>query len=141
MVSVIEGAVTKGFVTAIHALMDFCYLTLAPEIDDDVCGQINHTLEEFHTNKQAILDANAHLGKGNKPIDNWYIPKLKMLQSIILNIRANGTPYQWSADITEHAHHVEMEYCEMLFQLESEHSHKELYRFIAQSRPVQMISY
>ena len=34
-----------------------------------------------------------------------------------------------------------MEYCEMLFQLETEHSDKELYRIIAQSRPVQMISY
>ena len=36
---------------------------------------------------------------------------------------------------------VEMEYCEMLFQLETEHSDKELYQIIAQSRPVQMISY
>ena len=34
-----------------------------------------------------------------------------------------------------------MEYREMLFQLETEHSNKELYRIIAQSRPVQMISY
>ena len=36
---------------------------------------------------------------------------------------------------------VETEYCEMLFQLETEHSDKELYQIIAQSRPVQMISY
>ena len=36
---------------------------------------------------------------------------------------------------------VETEYCEMLFQLETERSDKELYRIIAQSRPVQMISY
>ena len=36
---------------------------------------------------------------------------------------------------------VEMEYGEMLFWLETEHSDKELYRIIVQSRPVQMISY
>ena len=36
---------------------------------------------------------------------------------------------------------VEMEYHDMLFQLETEHSDKELYRIIVQSRPVQMISY
>ena len=36
---------------------------------------------------------------------------------------------------------VETEYCEMLFQLETEHSDKELYRIIVQSRPMQMISY
>ena len=36
---------------------------------------------------------------------------------------------------------VEMEYCEMLFRLETERSDKELYQIIVQSRPVQMISY
>ena len=36
---------------------------------------------------------------------------------------------------------VETEYCEMLFQVETERSDKELYQIIAQSRPVQMISY
>ena len=39
------------------------------------------------------------------------------------------------------AHIVETEYREMLFRLKTEHSDKELYRIIAQSRPVQMISY
>ena len=34
-----------------------------------------------------------------------------------------------------------MEYGEMLFQLEIEHSNKELYQIIVQSRSVQMISY
>ena len=36
---------------------------------------------------------------------------------------------------------VETEYCEMLFWVETERSDKELYWIIAQSRPVQMISY
>ena len=36
---------------------------------------------------------------------------------------------------------VEMEYSEMLFQLQTKHSNKELYQIIVQSRPVQMISY
>ena len=35
----------------------------------------------------------------------------------------------------------ETEYCEMLFQLETEHSDKELYQIIVQYRPVQMTSY
>ena len=59
MVSIIEGAVTKGFVIVIHALMDFCYLAQAPKIDNNVCDQIDHALKEFHMNKQAILDTNA----------------------------------------------------------------------------------
>ena len=36
---------------------------------------------------------------------------------------------------------VETEYREMLFRLETEHSNMGLYQIIAQSRPVQMISY
>ena len=36
---------------------------------------------------------------------------------------------------------VEMEYREMLFQLETEDSDKELHQIIVQQRPVQMISY
>ena len=36
---------------------------------------------------------------------------------------------------------VETEYRSMLFRLETERSNKELYQIIAQSRPVQMISY
>ena len=104
IIPIINGAVTRGFVIAICTLMYFCYLAQAPKIDDNICGQIDHALQEFHANKQAILDANAWVGKGNWPIENWYIPKLEMLQSVIPNIRANGAPYQWSADITEHAH-------------------------------------
>ena len=84
--------------------MDFCYLGLGPEINDNTCSQIDCILEEFHTHKQAILDAGAHLGKGSRPINNWYIPKLKMLQSVVPNIHTNGAPHHWSADITEHAH-------------------------------------
>ena len=43
--------------------------------------------------------------------------------------------------IYEYHGSVETEYWEMLFRVETEHSDKELYRIIAQSRPVQMISY
>ena len=43
--------------------------------------------------------------------------------------------------IYEYHGSVETEYREMLFRVETEHSDKELYRIIAQSRPVQMISY
>ncbi|KAJ7651861.1 hypothetical protein B0H17DRAFT_1147535, partial [Mycena rosella] len=45
----------------------------------------------------------ARRGK-NGPIDNWWIPKLEFLQSVVSSIRANGVPLQWSADITEHSH-------------------------------------
>ena len=37
-------------------------------------------------------------------IDNWHIPKLELLQSVILTVRLNGAPCQRSADLTESAH-------------------------------------
>jgi len=66
--------------------------------------RIENALQDFHRHKHAILDAGARTGKGNRPIDNWYIPKLEMMQSVSAHIQLNGIPLQWSADITEHAH-------------------------------------
>ncbi|KAG2028502.1 hypothetical protein BDR03DRAFT_1019716 [Suillus americanus] len=39
-----------------------------------------------------------------KHIDNWFIPKLEVLQSITSSMRNVGALIQWSADAMEHAH-------------------------------------
>jgi hypothetical protein len=104
IVGVIAGVPSNEFVIAIRALIEFRYLAQAPIIDDNVRTRIRNSLQAFHNNKQAILDAKARVGKGKKPIENWYIPKLEMMQSVDGNIQVNGVPRQWSADITERAH-------------------------------------
>jgi len=104
IIPIIAGAVSAGFLTAIRSLLDFRYLAQAPSIDEDVCGQIELALRDFHIHKQAIIDAKARRGKGNTLITNWHIPKLEFLQSVVANIRLNGVAIQWSADITENAH-------------------------------------
>jgi hypothetical protein len=60
-------------------------------------------LKMFHDNKHAILSAGVRKGKSG-PIDNWHIPKLEFMQSVVASIRSNGVPLQWTADVTEHAH-------------------------------------
>jgi len=42
--------------------------------------------------------------KANKPINNWHIPKLELMQSVVPSILRAGVPIQWSTDLTEHAH-------------------------------------
>ena len=86
IIAVIAGAVSTSFLIALHALMDFCYLAQAQIIDDEACTRLESLLKEFHVNKQAILDASAHRGKENTLINNWYIPKLEFLQSVVPNI-------------------------------------------------------
>lgn len=108
IVAVIAGAVPKDFLVSIRSLADFRYLGQAPTVTDTHCADITHTLAKFHAHKQAILDADARVGKGNKPIDNFYIPKLELMQSVVSNIRANGAIHQWSTDVTEHAHVTEI---------------------------------
>ena len=88
--------------------MDFRYLSQAWEIDDKGCTIISAALNEFHQHKSAIIEAGARVGKGNRPIDNWYIPKLELMQSVVPNIQANGAPIQYSTDVTEHAHITEI---------------------------------
>ena len=101
---VIAGAVPFEFIIAIRALLDFRYLAQTPVIDENVCAQIETALRNFHSNKHAIIEARARRGKGNSVIDNWHIPKVEFLQSVVSNIRLNGVAIQWSADITENAH-------------------------------------
>ena len=104
IVPVIASAVSKDFLKAIRFLLDFRYLAQAPVIDEDMCSKIEAALKGFHTHKQAILDAKARRGKGKSTIENWFIPKLEFLQSVVPSIRLNGAAIQWSADATEHAH-------------------------------------
>ncbi|KAG2056815.1 hypothetical protein BDR06DRAFT_1005724 [Suillus hirtellus] len=95
-------------ITAVCALMQFWYLIQLPHIDEKDLRHISGALTEFHMNKDAILAAGAHWGKGNRHINNFYIPKLELMQSIIPSICNSGVIGQWSADITEHAHITEI---------------------------------
>ncbi|KAF9455194.1 hypothetical protein BDZ94DRAFT_1129282, partial [Collybia nuda] len=104
IIAVIADAVPKEFVTAIRALMDFRYLAQAPEISEDMCTTIDQALQEFHNHKDSIIAAGARLGKKRRVIDNWYIPKLELLQSVSSSIRNSGAPIQWTADHTERCH-------------------------------------
>lgn len=93
---------------AIRALIDFRYLAQSPVIDEDTCDRIEASLALFHAHKQSIIDADARIGKGDRVIDNWYIPKLELMQSVVPNIRQNSVAIQWSADITERSHIAEI---------------------------------
>ena len=105
---VVARAIPRDFLIAIWAAMDFQYLFQAEEIDDECCDRIQAALDEFHAHMSAIVNADACVGKGNRPICNWYIPELEMMQSVVPNIQANGAVIQFSADVTEHAHITEI---------------------------------
>jgi Plavaka transposase len=109
MIPVIAGgAAPRNFVIAIRALMDFRYLSQAPVIDDEILREeIGAALKEFHDHKAAILETGARRGK-KKAIDHFNIPKLELFQTMEASIRSNGANIQWSADVTEHAHIMEI---------------------------------
>ncbi|KAI5997654.1 hypothetical protein F5J12DRAFT_725231 [Pisolithus orientalis] len=104
IISVITGAAPPKIITAICALMDFQYRVQAYHIDNNNLCIISSVLDEFHVHKQLILDHGAQCGKGNKPIDNWHIPKLELMQSIIPSVKHVRVTIQWTADVTEHTH-------------------------------------
>ena len=104
IIAVIAGAASQDFVIAIRSMMDFRYLAQAPEVDDTMCDKIEGALLEFHNKKSAIMDAGVRVGKRNRPIENWFIPKLELMQSVVTNIKANGAAINFTADHTEHAH-------------------------------------
>ncbi|KAG2124666.1 hypothetical protein DEU56DRAFT_873241 [Suillus clintonianus] len=108
IIAVSADAVPSAVMTAIRALMDFRYLVQSPVIDDIQLTRISTALEEFHANKDAILDGGFRRGQRGRVIENWYIPKLELMQSIVPSIRNTGVPLQWTADTTEHAHITEI---------------------------------
>ncbi|KAG1796715.1 uncharacterized protein HD556DRAFT_1441400 [Suillus plorans] len=105
MVALITDAAPPGVVIAVHALMDFQYLSQATTINEAHCQLILDTLKEFHDHKQEVIACGARRGtKSNNVLDDWYIPKLELMQSIVPSIRNIGSLVQWSADTAEHAH-------------------------------------
>jgi len=108
LVGVIAGKAAPSFVIAIHALMDFRYLAQARQLDDTLLPRITSSLQLFHDYKQLILDLHARVGKGNKPIDHFQIPKLELMHGVVPSITSSGAVIQWSADTTERAHITEV---------------------------------
>ncbi|KIJ19517.1 hypothetical protein PAXINDRAFT_8007 [Paxillus involutus ATCC 200175] len=109
MVAIISGPAPAGIVTAIHTLMDFQYRIQAYRIDDNDLQIISAALSEFHANKDSIIEHGAWRDQEQKAaINNWYIPKLELMQSIVLSIHRVGVVIQFTVDITEHAHSMEI---------------------------------
>ena len=108
LVGVIAGKAPPPFVIAIRALMDFRYLAQARQLDDIIISRITSSLQLFHNHKQSILDHRGRVGKGNKPMDHFQIPKLELMHGVILSITSSGAVIQWSVDTTEHAHIMEV---------------------------------
>ena len=105
LIAVIVGAAPPDVVLAMRSLMDFRYLAQSPQLDGHDCATLLASLRRFHDTKASIIRAGGRKGK-QKVIDNWYIPKLELLQSVVPSIHASGAPAQWTADVTEHAHIV-----------------------------------
>ncbi|KAG0702891.1 hypothetical protein DFH29DRAFT_804305 [Suillus ampliporus] len=103
IVGLISGVAPHHFVITIRTLMDVRYLAQCPAPDDDLLTCIDRSLLTFHENKDVVMALGARMG-AKKPIDNWFIPKLELLQSITSSTCKVGALIQWSADATEHAH-------------------------------------
>ncbi|KAG1724787.1 hypothetical protein EDB19DRAFT_1599790, partial [Suillus lakei] len=86
IIAVSAGAAPSTVIAAVQALMEFRYLIQSPRIDDNDIERISGALTEFHTNKHAITAGGFCHGTKNKVIDNWYIPKLELMQSIVPSI-------------------------------------------------------
>ena len=107
IVCVIAGKAPPSFVITICTLMDFRYLAQSRQLNNTQLSCITSSLQLFHIHKQTILDIGARVGKGNKRMDHFQIPKLKFMHSVVPSIVASGIVMQWSADRTEHAHITE----------------------------------
>ncbi|KAG2740565.1 hypothetical protein P692DRAFT_20753108, partial [Suillus brevipes Sb2] len=96
----IAGAVPPRFVRTICALVDFFYLAQNPVHSSQSLQLMVQALADFHTFKDAIIQAEARKGKKGVKED-FSIPKLELLQSFNGTIMKLGNLMQFSADVTE----------------------------------------
>ncbi|KAG1891885.1 uncharacterized protein F5891DRAFT_1131466 [Suillus fuscotomentosus] len=92
IVASIAGVAPPRFIRAIRALVEFIYLSQNPSMAQ--------ALSDFHMFKDAIVDAEARRGKKGVKED-FFIPKLELLQSFGGTVERLGTLMQFSADMTE----------------------------------------
>ena len=108
LIGIITGVPSLDFVVALRSLMDFRYCAQAYAMDEDDLNKLERSLADFHEHKDSILAAGVRRGKGSHPINNWYIPKLELMQNIAPSIRRSSVAIQCTADVTEHAHITEI---------------------------------
>ncbi|KAI5981099.1 hypothetical protein EDC04DRAFT_2617650 [Pisolithus marmoratus] len=74
-------------------------LLQVPKIMDTDITKLTASLQEFHDNKSALMEASMW-----GSLDHWQIPKLEIMLAIAPSISSMDALVQWSADITEHTH-------------------------------------
>lgn len=100
IVASIAGATSPRFIRAIRSLIDFIYLTQNPVHSPDSLKSMAQALSDFHSFKDAIIDAQARRGKRGAKED-FFIPKLELLQSFCGTVERLGSLMQFTADVTE----------------------------------------
>ncbi|KAG2353053.1 hypothetical protein BDR07DRAFT_1497105 [Suillus spraguei] len=101
IIASIAGTAPPRFIHAICALIDFIYHTQNPVHSPESLELMVQALSDFHALKDSIIEAEARKGKKGAKED-FFIPKLELLQSFRGMIERLGTLMQFSADMTEH---------------------------------------
>ncbi|KAG1813400.1 hypothetical protein EV424DRAFT_1565654 [Suillus variegatus] len=100
IVASIAGATPPRFIRAIRALIDFIYLAQNPVHSPDSLKSMVQALADFHSFKDAIVDVEARRGK-NGVKEDFFIPKLELLQSFCGMVERLGSLMQFSADTSQ----------------------------------------
>ncbi|KAG2073128.1 hypothetical protein BDR04DRAFT_1116489 [Suillus decipiens] len=103
LVGLVAAAVPSDFLSTVCSLCEFRYLVQAPCFIKGAVAKVEHALQDFHTRKEAIVNAGAQQGKSGKN-KLWAIPKLELLQGVVPSIHSHRSVMQWSADPMEHVH-------------------------------------
>ncbi|KAG2348378.1 hypothetical protein BDR05DRAFT_875104, partial [Suillus weaverae] len=112
LVPTIAGVTSHGLACAIHALIDFIYKAQAPTFTRSSLDSMVSFLNEFHTYKHFILEAEARM-ETSGPISHFQIPKLESFNSFTCSVQQSGALIQHSVDVSER---LLITHCKMPFQ-------------------------
>ncbi|KAI6034859.1 hypothetical protein F5J12DRAFT_901798 [Pisolithus orientalis] len=98
IIPMIAGCVPPWFLHAVCTLISFIYQAQSPVHTDSSVEAMELSLHEFHTHKDAIIEARARMTKSGGVKDDFLIPKLELFHSFAEAIHNSGGLIQYTAD-------------------------------------------
>ncbi|EJT98093.1 hypothetical protein DACRYDRAFT_57836 [Dacryopinax primogenitus] len=93
----LPGNVTSQTLHAMHAILDFIYLSHLPMLTEANLQRMEHSLAEFHAHKEAFQVASSCK-------DFHHIPKLHKLQHYIAHMPSHSPCDNFNTELPEHLH-------------------------------------
>jgi hypothetical protein len=108
--------VTPASIRLLRSILDIIYMAQLPVHTDDTCEVLLADIQSFHHKKDEMVRLRNERGNPKSPRNvkipglpkHFRLPKVEMFHNLVHSIRLLGSLPQYSTEITEHLHGIEV---------------------------------